>query len=404
MQRNNWIGLREKDNFAYTLGQKPIYSKDCKNSIIISDRKEGFVEGISNYALIRGNGKEYLISINEIEKIFEISREIIGEGNILYQKPTSILERESLDNLSKEFVYEKLFENYGILTKSINEIQTKKGGHRVYEIFSEEKRRYMLKYYGKDLDLFNAQINLLEGIPLFSRIIYTKDLNSHLLFGNSIYYLEEFVEGNYLPKDNKVYYDLVGKHLAFIHNEFNIKKVSTSHLERILNKDGNNFNESNLISMKMDLINGNNNTLLRKLDSMPEMFSQKLNYFPKQIIHGDLNKSNLIWKGDNFLTIDFETIVFSKRINEFIPTLLFEGNLSTPKYNFNSLKEILGSYNFYSKNKLTKDEIYLLPSLLGFSLIKSYDIYVIRRNLKDEKFKNQIISNLEILEEEENVH
>jgi hypothetical protein len=37
MQKNNWIGLRERDNFAYVKGQKPIYSKNCRNSLIISD-------------------------------------------------------------------------------------------------------------------------------------------------------------------------------------------------------------------------------------------------------------------------------------------------------------------------------------------------------------------------------
>ena len=112
MQENDWIGLRERDNFAYVIGQKPIYPKDCKNSLIISDLNKGKVEGISNSALIRKNGKEYLIPINNIEEILRISKNVIGFQGISYQKPLAIIEREVLKKLDEDFIRRKILETY----------------------------------------------------------------------------------------------------------------------------------------------------------------------------------------------------------------------------------------------------------------------------------------------------
>jgi fructosamine-3-kinase len=405
MQRNNWIGTRDRDNFTYTLGQKPVYSKHCKNSLIITDKKEGLVKGRSNHALIINNGEEALIPINKIDIILEVSEKLIGDERIFYQKPISILEREILFNLNKEFIQKNIFENYGISIGAIKEIETKKGNHRVYEISSKEKERFILKYHGKDFNLFDAQINILEGNIFFPRIISTKNLNPHLTLRDSVYYLEEFVNGNSSPLNKDSYYSLVGKYLALLHNEFSKKSILKNTLESILTKKGNNFSESNLVSMKIDLRKSkNNDNLLRELNYIQENFYQRLIALPNQIIHGDLNKSNLLWQGNVPTLIDFETIAFSKRVNEFIPALLFEGNLSIPEYNPKSLREILDSYNLYSKNKLTKNEVELLPDLLKINLIKSYVIYTIRRNLENEWFKHKIGENLKILGGETNVY
>jgi Ser/Thr protein kinase RdoA (MazF antagonist) len=405
MQRDNWIGTRDKDNFAYTLGQKSVYSKSCKNSLIITDKKEGLIHGRSNHALIQNKGKSYLIPITKIDRILEVSEEMIGFEKIFYKKPNSILEREILIDFDEEFIRKNIFENYRIQIDSIKEIETKKGNHRVYEVSSEENKKFMLKYHGKDLKLFDAQIKILQGNPFFPKIIPTKNLSSHLCFGDSVYYLEDFVEGNPFPLNKDSYYNLAGKYLALLHNKFNKKIILTNNLESILSKESDNFSESNLVSMSIDLMNSHNNeSLLRELNSIQETFSQRLNILPNQIIHGDLNKSNLIWQENTPTLIDFETIALSKRVNEFIPALLFEGNLSIPKYDPQSLKEILNSYNFHSHNKLTQNELVLLPDLLKISPIKSYVIYTLRRNLENESFKHQIEESLKTLEKETDVH
>jgi Ser/Thr protein kinase RdoA (MazF antagonist) len=404
MQENNWIGLRERDNFAYVRGQIPIYSKKCKNSLIISDSNKGEIKGISNHALIFGNGKRYLIPIEEIKDILGIAQNLLGDKRIIYQKPSSILERESLNNLEEDFILQNIFENYEILIDSIKEIQTKKGDHRVYEL-SSNGEKFMLKYYGKDLNLFNAQANLLKKTSFFPKIISSRKGNISFMVGDSIYYLEEFVDGNSLPQDIDLYYNLVGKHMAFIHNEFNKKSPGINKLEKCLSQEGNHLSESNLISMKIDLGQDFENYFPdEKITSFFEDLNKFRDTLPFQIIHGDLNKSNIIWNENNARVIDFEMINSSKRFNEFIPALLFEGDLSIPKYHSGSLKGILEGYNPHSKIKLTSEEINLLPDFLKISLMKSYVIYVMRRNLNNPDFKNQIKNSLDTLGGETNVH
>jgi Ser/Thr protein kinase RdoA (MazF antagonist) len=404
MQRDNWIGTRDRDNFAYTKGQSPVYSKNCKNSLIITDSTKGKIEGRSNYALINKDGKEYLIPISEIGEILGISKKIFESNEILYKKPSSILEREILIDLGEDFIRKNIFENYGISIDSIKEIETKKGNHRVYEI-SSKGEKFMLKYHGKDLNLFDTQIDLLKDNPFFPRIIASKNETFHIIVEDSIYYLEEFLEGVPLPENKEAYYSLIGKNMALIHNEFNKVFSLKNGLEKCLIQKGNPFSESNLISMKIDLDkNFQEYFSTENIISFFKTLETSESSLPSQIIHGDLNKSNLIWNGDKAKAIDFEMIHLSKKINEFIPALLLGGNLSIPKYNSKSLNQILKGYNSYSNLGLTNKEINVLPDLLKISQIKSYVIYVLRRNLEKDSFKHQIGESLKILEEETNVH
>jgi len=405
MQKSNWVGLRERDNFAYTRGQFPVYSPDCKNNLIVSDSTSGNIEGISNHALIIEKGKEFKIPIGNVREILGFARDLIKNQKISYKKPSSILERESLNNFNENFIRENIFENYGLFIESTKEIQTKKGNHRVYELSSNNGAKFMLKYYGKDLNRFKAQTKVLEGISFFPKIITSKNLTLPLMMGNSIYYLEEFLEGTSSPRNKESHFPLIGKHIALIHNEFNKKIPSMTGLEKCLNQEGNSLSESNLISMKLDLDqNFKDYFSTENIISFFENLNNSKDSLPFQIIHGDLNKSNLIWNGNNARAIDFEMINFSKRINEFIPALLFEGNLSIPKYFSGSLKELIDSYDLYSDKKLTEGEIVLLPEFLKISLMKSYAIYVSRRNLLDNNFKNQIENSLNVLEGDVNVY
>lgn len=405
MQKSNWIGTRDRDNFAYTLGQKQVYSKCCKNSLIITDSTKGSIEGKSDYALINKDGKEYLIPISEIEKILEMSENMIGSERIFYKKPNSIFEIQNLKAFGEKEIKQKILEGYNLEVKNLFEVRTKKGNNRVYKVISNENKEFMLKYQGKNQELFESQASFLKGIFSFPRIMPTIDSKPFILFQENIYALEEFIGGERFPLDKENYFGLVGKHLALIHNEFDKRIIPKKHLEKILIHEGNPLNESNLISMQIDLETMQDNEyFLKEMASFPDALVQIVNSFPDQIIHGDLNKSNLIWNGNNATTIDSETIQFSKRIRDFIPVLLFEGNLSIPSYTSNSLKELIDSYDLHSTKELSKDEKNILPEILKFSLIKSYVIYVLRRNLEDEKFKNQIINNLKILGEETNVY
>ncbi len=138
MQKYEWLGTRKKDNFSYTKGEIPIYYSDCKNSIIISDLKEGIIKGISNYALINNQGKSNLIPITAVDEIINFSEKMLGEERVFYKKPKSIFDIQNLENISKEEIKQKIFENYNLEVDNLFEIKTKKGDNRVYKVVSKK--------------------------------------------------------------------------------------------------------------------------------------------------------------------------------------------------------------------------------------------------------------------------
>ena len=83
MQKSNWVGLRERDNFAYTKGGIPVYGPECRNSLIISDLEKGVIEGVSNQFLIQNSGKSYSIPITKVDEIMDASKEFLNRNQIL---------------------------------------------------------------------------------------------------------------------------------------------------------------------------------------------------------------------------------------------------------------------------------------------------------------------------------
>jgi len=394
MQNYVWTAIRERDNFFYTNGATPICSLSCNNSLIISNSKNGSIESISNYALIQNKKKISLIPIVETETIIDHASKILKDRKIFYQKPKSISERENLETLSENQIKRTIFDSYGIEISNLFEIKNKKGPNRIYKLFSKEGE-FILKYRGKDLNLFKAQASLLEDITYFPKIMSTINSNKYVFFKNHIYAIEEFIEGGELPLNEQDYFKRIGKHLALMHNEICSKKKNKD-LEKSLIEEGNFLSESNFLSVRIDLMN-NNPVLLKEMCSFPKDIGQKLGGLLNQFIHGDVNRSNLIWNGNNVKMIDSENVRFSKKVREFIPTLLFKGNFQNPAYVPNSAKILLNSYNRHSDNPLNNDEQSIILDILKFSLIKLYSIYNIRRNKNSIKFRNQIINDLEVI-------
>jgi len=402
MQRNNWIGTRCRDNFAYTLGQKPFYSKGCGNSLIISDSSKGEVKGINNHAIIFENGKNYQIPINNIEEIVNVSSEILNESRIFYEKPLSIFRRENLEHLANNEIKDMLFGNYGFRVNSIMEVETKKGKHRVYKLSCNEGE-FMLKYRGNDFDFFDSQVKILNNTSYIPNIIKTKNGKFNSVLKGNIYSLERFFSGSKNPSDSSNYFNLLGNHISFMHNELSLPFKDS--LEKKLFQEGIFFNESNIISSYIDLFFSKENEDLLKYfnSSLVHDFAKYMPNLPKQFIHGDLNKSNIIWRENSPTFVDSENIMFSRRLREFIPVLLFKGDLKYPFYKENSMKELIEGYQEASKDALKDIELNLFPKILEFSLIKLYNIYNIRRNRKDLNFKKQVLESLKLLGKE-NVH
>ncbi len=184
-----------------------------------------------------------------------------------------------------------------------------------------------------------------------------------------------------------------------MHNEINSKSNKT--LEKNLLQEDLFFTESNILSNILDFNSFSGNNLFTNiLKDYLDMYKKNSNDFALQIIHGDLNKSNLLWNKDIPKMIDSENIAFSKRLKEFIPALLFEGNLKYPKYNSRSLIKFLINYNLNSNLHLNESETHFLPLILKNSLIKLYDIYCIRRNFESKDFKKNIYESIKLIDEE----
>ena len=123
-------------------------------------------------------------------------------------------------------------------------------------------------------------------------------------------------------------------------------------------------------------------------------------WFHGQLIHRDLNHSNLIWQGDNFKIVDSETLKISNRLNEFECPILFRGNMEKPRYIKNSLGAMVHAYNQSSETPLSREEIKILPSLLKYALLRNFVTRKIRRGVKDETYLDEIIENIKALEED----
>jgi len=315
---NNWISSRNKDNFFYTTGSEIVYSDDCQNSLTISDEKNGYIRAEKNYAIIRCRGITKKIPISNMKKIIQESKKIISKENVHYQKPKLIFQGGNLPEIKESEIKEKLQMNYGI-------------------------------YINK----------LLKNVDMLPKIIINKHGSPLIHFNKNNFALEEFAKGGNFLWNEKKYFTMLGENIAKMHNQINSSIKNNPTLEKILIEEGNLQSESNLISMHLDLMNENNyNNDLQKesLKLIQNNLSGKLNSLPNQIIHFDLNKSNLLWKKEKVKIIDPETLRVSKRVNEFIRPLTLKGNSQSPIYTQGSLGRLISSYNRHIENKLTPEE------------------------------------------------
>lgn len=394
MKNNPFTASRLRNNFYYTKGEIPVFHKLAMNSVIISDSEKGFIHGIDNHAVIKSNGKAKIIPIENIMEIFDASIKILNQKKIVYEKPFSISIRENLEPINLQIAKKIISATYGFEVLDLEEIKNKKGGYRIYKVVSE-KRVFILKYCGLSLQKFRSKANVIKNSDYFPKIIPTTDGSNYMILNGNIYALEEFVFGTVYKGKPKEYFGKVGKYIALFHNEINsnIKEKT----KKVLSNKKYLYSESNLVSSLIDLRHNSidKNELFEEIRTMVEKKTlDNFGSLPSCIIHGDLNKSNIIWLGSDMMFIDYENIKYSKRINEFIPVLLLMGNFKNPYFNEKSVRQLIDHYNLISDRELTQLEIELLPEMLKLHAIKSYVIYCIRNNRPNKKYKKEMISNL----------
>lgn len=402
-ETSNWIASRKDDNFFYSKGAKIIYPLNCNNSLVITDKESGDVLATKDYATIQTGSNLQKIPISQMEKILYHSSRIFPSQSIVYQKPISITKKEQLPELGSNELHSKLQEEYGLFLEKISNIDACKGKNRIYKITTSNKEEFILKYGGINNDLLNGQLKVVRNVSLFPSILTTKKGNSLISINGNNYSLENFIDGTPFIGDEEKYFSELGAKMGDLHNKINSFSKGNSTLETLLKNGGNFLSESNILSGYIDSFNwmGEHHDLTKEyLKLIQDGFCEELNLAPKQIIHGDLNRTNLIWNKDSAKIIDFETMKKSQRTMEFVSPLIFRGNFQTPIYKKDSLSQLMTSYNLAAEDKLTSKETSLLPDLIKSYLLRLHTIRTIRRNEKDESFEKQLRLNFEKLEDE----
>jgi Ser/Thr protein kinase RdoA (MazF antagonist) len=398
-----WNFYREKDNHIYSSLNDFKNNNKNRNSLIISNSPQDYTTKMTDSATIIDGNHIQTFPISEIERIVKEGQKVISAGEISYNLPNNLFVKENLSEINSEEL-SMIMTKYGIEVKDTIPIKTRRGGTRIYKITSDEGEKFIFKYQGRDLNKFESQAEISREIDNFPKNIpLTGGKGFSINIGEDIYSLETFIEGDEFPGNKMEYFSKLGESIGEMHNDLNDISRRNSHLESILSRPGDSLNESNLISMHIDLENSIEKYpfLLNQVNELIKKETPKeIRLLPRQLIHGDLNKSNIIWNNKNPSMIDIESLRISSRLNEFIAPLLLEGNHGLSEYIPGSLRTMTDAYNLSSNNKITRKELAILPYLLKGHLLKNYIIKKIRRNEKDDLFDTTTFANLKKIDEE----
>ncbi len=395
--------FRQKDNHAYINGNI-FYEGDCKNNIIISPYLTNKLVNIKNTFVFVGDSFIEVSPISDISNVINKGKKKLSNQEIVYHIPKSVFERENLIEKDLGELKRKITQKYGIRIKTISKFNKERVKNSMYYI-KDERREYILKFRGRNKNKAELLSMIAENVPNYFPLNFHRKDSSNFTFEieEESYGLEELIR-NLSPKVRDVrYFSLLGAHIGLLHRQFSDFIKNNKEVKKLLVSVGGYANESNLISLYLDLSKSEleHKYLLSELDKIiEERLDNRMSSLPRSLIHKDLNHSNLIWQKDNFKIIDSETIEISNRLNEFESPLLFEGNMEKPKYVKGSLYTLINSYNQSSDIPLSKEEIKILPYLIKYTLLKKFVIRKIRRGVDDIDYLEWIKRNLNIVDED----
>jgi len=402
----DWNFFREGSNHAYLSNGAIFYEGICKNNLIISSRENNSLNDLKD-SFIFSNGKKIeVFPISDFEKIKKRSLETIAEGEINYNTPLAVKRREKLFDHDLDRVKVILEKSYGINPSEINLISSGRTKLGKYFVRDVEGRGYVFKYKGIDKKGMESNSAIIfELDSYFPKIHKRIDKSSAygINIGDGIYGLENFIVGNSNKKRDLDYIKKVGKTIAFLHNHLNNSKI----FKLDVPKREEDFSESNLSSMYLDIVKDNpkSHPLIPFVQELIDIgFSNRMRQLPERLIHGDVNRSNVIERENDLLIIDSENFGFDKRLKEFVPPLLLKGDNSEPEYLKRSLPRIIRQYNKYSQEPLSEKEISILPLLLQAATLKYYVVRSIRRKYEKGEGIKRTIKNLEEIRRDANVY
>lgn len=397
-----WNFFRSEDNNSYVKGSVS-HEGECRNSLIISPYQENKLIDVRNAFIFVGDSYIEISPFSDTSNAINKGKKALSNQKINYNIPSAVFEKENLIEKDIKELKERVKQEYGIESKKIFMIDYGEVKNKIYYIKGENKE-YILKFKGKNKEKAELLSRIAENIPNYFPINFHRQNSSDFTFiiGEEVYGLEEFVRSSSSSKPRDLgYFSLLGTHIGLLHRKFSELIDKNGRYLKLFDLKGKYTSESNIISFYLDLLNDEqmHKPLLYELEKIIKLgLSSKMDSFPKGLIHGDLNHSNLIWQKDNPKIIDSETIKNSVRLSEFESPLIFCGNMKKPRYIKNSLNYLVYAYNQSANVLLSLEEIMTLPFLLKYALIKNYVIRKIRRGVNNKAYLDGIKKNLESLE------
>lgn len=402
----SWDFHRENSNHAYLSSGKIEYGGVCENNLIISSREINSLNDVKNSFIFSYDQYLEIVPISDFERIKRLGRENLS-GKIKYNIPLKVKKREEIFNHDLDRIKSILKNSYGINPDLISPILSGRIKEGKYLVKGVDGKEYVFKYRGKneqEIELNSEILSRLEShFPKAHKRIDNFSYGIGLQDG--YYGLEDFVKGVPIGERNLEYLGKIGKKIAFLHNNLDFFLETNPGLNFI--KRGEDFNESNILSMYFDISNkfSGSNLLIPFIEEIiNQNLSSRMRKIPTRIIHGDVNSSNVIDTGKELVIIDSETFGQDKRLKEFISPLLLEGNMGPSNYLKGSLPLIINQYNKYSQTHLSQEEISILPSLLQAAILKSHVVREIRRENKTKNGLQRAIENLEKVKGDSNVY
>lgn len=393
---HHWEFFRTKSNHSYTRKGGVFYEGDCRNNLIISSYAQNRLVDVRNAFIFVGDSCIEISPISNLRAVISKGLEVLSSEKINYNIPERVFRRENLPEVALDKLSEEIKKKYGIEPRKVSGINSRRSKNGVYHIIGKNGHEYVVKYKGKNKTQAELISTTLAKVPIyFPRIYPREDCEGSYTFDidGILYGLEDCVKGESSKERNLNYFDLIGNHIALLHEQLSCFVQENTDLGEILLSRGESSSESNIASTYLDLAKnrGEHSLLLSQLEEIiNESLSSNIRSLPKFLIHRDLNHSNIIWVGEDPKIIDSETIGISERINDFVAPLLLLGGMRQPKYLEGSLPKLIDSYNRFSKAPLSKEERHLLPVLLKYYLLKYYVVRTIRRNMEEEGYLNEL--------------
>lgn len=328
------------------------YLYDAKTS---KDLEDKIVNLYTNRKQLNKLSKRLVKQVNDKYSLDVVIKKFIN----IYNNTITDYNKNLLEGIVKEHINEPLV--------SMERIET--GIANIVYLVETTVNKYIVKIYKKDID--RVAIDALVKFANKHKVRILKDVdNSFYSFKNCTICIYEYVEGKHIKKLSN---EQINKIIDFI----KIDKPTKGKFNNLLDKV--NFYYESLRELETKKIRR------ELIDELLRRYMKLQNYnifYEKELVHGDLTPTNIIWDdNDNYTIIDLdETIEFTKLYDLIVFAIKFSKNGS--EIDVKMAKKILKPFNDYTKVDIINVwNFYLLKVILE----KIYLYEIGKIDLTDEK-------------------